>query len=173
MNAYKFLRTVEHRLQMVADDQTHTLPADREELERFARFAGYKDRDAFADVLLGHMRKVQRAYAGLFEDTTRRSELGTLSFPEKADDRETLDRLGEMGYRQPLEVSATVRRWSTPGCSTRARAPSTWGPPTSGTDATAGASRFRSASARRCAATTSTCRSMAPGWRPRCSACTR
>ena len=44
--AYLFLRTIEHRLQMVADDQTHTLPADREALERFARFAGYKDRDA-------------------------------------------------------------------------------------------------------------------------------
>ncbi len=27
--AYRFLRTIEHRLQMVADDQTHTLPSDR------------------------------------------------------------------------------------------------------------------------------------------------
>src|SRR4029434_559486 len=27
--AYSFLRTVEHRLQMVADEQTHTLPGDR------------------------------------------------------------------------------------------------------------------------------------------------
>ena len=72
--AYLFLRTIEHRLQMVADDQTHTLPADREALERFARFAGYKDRDAFAEVLLGHMRKVQRAYAQLFEDAARRPD---------------------------------------------------------------------------------------------------
>jgi glutamate-ammonia-ligase adenylyltransferase len=109
--AYKFLRTVEHRLQMVADDQTHTLPSDRDALDRFARFAGYKDRDAFAEALLSHLRKVQRAYAKLFEDATRKPELGTLLFPEKTDDRETLDRLGEMGYRQPLEVSATVRRW--------------------------------------------------------------
>ena len=30
--------SIEHRLQMVADEQTHTLPADREGLERFARF---------------------------------------------------------------------------------------------------------------------------------------
>src|SRR5213080_4537004 len=34
--AYQFLRVVEHRLQMVADEQTHTLPAEREALERFA-----------------------------------------------------------------------------------------------------------------------------------------
>ena len=40
--AYRFLRTVEHRLQMVADEQTHTLPSDREGIERFARFAGFK-----------------------------------------------------------------------------------------------------------------------------------
>jgi glutamate-ammonia-ligase adenylyltransferase len=36
-----------------------------------------------------------------------------LSFPKDADDRETLNRLGAMGYRKPLEVSATVRRWMT------------------------------------------------------------
>ena len=35
--AYRFLREIEHRLQMVNDDQTHTLPADRAGLERFAR----------------------------------------------------------------------------------------------------------------------------------------
>ncbi len=110
--AYLFLRTIEHRLQMVADDQTHTLPADREALERFARFAGYKDRDALAEALLGHLRKVQRHYAKLFEvAATSRPEQAALSFPDKADDRETLDRLGEMGFKKPLEASATVRRW--------------------------------------------------------------
>src|SRR5262245_18092923 len=44
--AYRFLRTVEHRLQMIADEQTHTLPADRETLGRFARFMGFAGRDA-------------------------------------------------------------------------------------------------------------------------------
>ena len=110
--AYRFLRTIEHRLQMVADDQTHTLPADREALERFARFAGYKDRDALAETLLGHLRKVQKHYAKLFEAAIpARSEQAALSFPQEADDRETLDRLGEMGFKKPLETSATVRRW--------------------------------------------------------------
>src|SRR5437879_2753942 len=44
--AYSFLRSVEHRLQMVADEQTHTLPLEREELHRFACFLGFSDRDA-------------------------------------------------------------------------------------------------------------------------------
>ena len=72
--AYLFLRETEHRLQMVADDQTHTLPSDREGLERFARFAGFKDRDAFAETLLGHLRKVQGHYVRLFEETCGRGQ---------------------------------------------------------------------------------------------------
>jgi [glutamine synthetase] adenylyltransferase / [glutamine synthetase]-adenylyl-L-tyrosine phosphorylase len=36
-----------------------------------------------------------------------------LLFPPDADHRETLDRLAEMGFRQPAEVSARVRRWLT------------------------------------------------------------
>jgi glutamate-ammonia-ligase adenylyltransferase len=109
--AYRFLRKIEHRLQMVADDQTHSLPSEREDLERFARFAGFKDRDAFAETLLDHMRKVQRHYVRLFEHTTAQADRLALTFPKDADDRETLNRLGAMGFRQPLEVSDTVRRW--------------------------------------------------------------
>ena len=109
-DAYRFLRVVENRLQMVADEQTHVLPADRDVLERFARFVGFSDRDAFADALLVHLRNVQRHYATLFENAPA-SEAGRLVFPRAADDRETLDRLAEIGFRAPLEVSSLVRRW--------------------------------------------------------------
>src|ERR1700753_3603452 len=53
--AYEFLRRVEHRLQMVADEQTHTLPEQVEAVDRFARFFGYEGRDGFAKDLLGHL----------------------------------------------------------------------------------------------------------------------
>ena len=43
--AYRFLRMVEHRLQMVNDDQTQTLPADPAALDGLARFAGFRGRD--------------------------------------------------------------------------------------------------------------------------------
>jgi glutamate-ammonia-ligase adenylyltransferase len=110
--AYRFLREVEHRLQMVADEQTHTLPDEREELERFARFLGFSDRDAFAAVLLEHLRKVQRHYARLFEDApAAEASRRALSFPPVKDDTETLDKLAAMGFRRPLEVSHMVRRW--------------------------------------------------------------
>ena len=114
--AYYFLRTVEHRLQMVNDEQTQTLPESREGLERFARFLGCKDRDAFAKVFVAHLEKVQRHYAKLFEAAPASAPAKPeLRFPADADDRKTLDRLVEMGFRSPLEASATVRHWLSGG----------------------------------------------------------
>ncbi len=111
--AYRFLRVVENRLQMAADEQTHTLPAERDRLEAFARFAGFADRDAFAETLLVHLRNVQYHYATLFENAPAlEAARHTLRFPPEADDRETLDHLTEMGFRNPLEVSDPVRRWA-------------------------------------------------------------
>lgn len=112
--AYRFLRMLENRLQMVADEQTHTLPTDRDRLERLARFAGFADRDAFAQALLVHLRNVQRHYATLFENApVLEAGRRRLRFPCETDDRETLDRLAEMSFRRPLEVSTLVRRWDT------------------------------------------------------------
>jgi glutamate-ammonia-ligase adenylyltransferase len=114
--AYQFLRMLEHRLQMVADEQTHTLPGDREGLERFARFFGFADRDSFAETLLGHLRNVQRHYATLFESApAAEARARALTFPPDADDRETLDKLTAMGFKQPLETSAQVRQWLSGG----------------------------------------------------------
>jgi glutamate-ammonia-ligase adenylyltransferase len=41
--AYRFLRTVEHRLQLVEEQQTHTVPAEPEAKERLARVLGFED----------------------------------------------------------------------------------------------------------------------------------
>jgi [glutamine synthetase] adenylyltransferase / [glutamine synthetase]-adenylyl-L-tyrosine phosphorylase len=114
-SAYRFLRAIENRLQMVLDEQTHTLPVDRRGVDRFARFAGFSGRDDFADAMLVHLRNVQRHYANLFEQARAGgSHQPSLVFPPDADDRETLDRLSVMGFRQPAEISALVRRWKTP-----------------------------------------------------------
>lgn len=108
--AYVFLRMVEHRLQMINDEQTQTLPTEREGLERFARFLGFANRDAFAEVLVGHLDKVQRYYARLFEKAPT-ADRPALLFPTDADDHKTLDRLSELGFHAPLEASNIVRQW--------------------------------------------------------------
>jgi glutamate-ammonia-ligase adenylyltransferase len=108
--AYRFLRVVEHRLQMVDDEQTQSLPGDRAGLERFARFLGYESRDAFAADLVAHLEKVQGYYARLFEKAPG-PERPELRFPPDADDHRTLDRLAELGFKQALEASGIVRHW--------------------------------------------------------------
>ena len=109
--AYEFLRRVEHRLQMMADEQTHTLPADADALEAFARFLGFADRDAFAAVLLSHLRKVEQHYIRLFEHAPELvAERQNLSFAPGAEG-DTLDRLAQMGFRRPQEAANAVRNW--------------------------------------------------------------
>ena len=112
--AYDFLRRVEHRLQMIADEQTHTLPADREALGAFACFLGFTSRDDFAAALLTHLRTVEKHYIRLFESAPALlAEQQNLSFATGEGDTasETLDRLVEMGFRHPREVAAAVQRW--------------------------------------------------------------
>src|SRR3979490_2465450 len=110
--AYEFLRRVEHRLQMMADEQTHTLPDDVEAVERFARFFGYDSRDAFAKDLLGHLNTVQGHYGKLFEgDPTGTAKLPAVDCSAGADDPRLLEHLATLGFKKPIMVAQTVQQW--------------------------------------------------------------
>lgn len=63
--AYRFLRTAEHRLQMVADRQTHRLPETEAALAGFAVFLGCEP-EAFAAEALTHLLAVHRIFTALF-----------------------------------------------------------------------------------------------------------
>ncbi len=111
-DAYRFLRTIEHRLQMVADEQTQRLPADEEPLKRFARFCGYPTLKAFSKALTDQAKIVQGHYALLFEEGPElASDAGSLVFTGTADDPETLATLQRLGFREPERVAETVRGW--------------------------------------------------------------
>jgi [glutamine synthetase] adenylyltransferase / [glutamine synthetase]-adenylyl-L-tyrosine phosphorylase len=110
--AYEFLRRVEHRLQMVADEQTHTLPDDAEAVERFAAFFGYESRAAFANDLLGHLNIVQAHYSKLFEgDPTGNVKLPAVEYSAGPDDPRLLEHLAALGFKKPIMVAQTVRQW--------------------------------------------------------------
>ncbi|HSQ77727.1 MAG TPA: bifunctional [glutamate--ammonia ligase]-adenylyl-L-tyrosine phosphorylase/[glutamate--ammonia-ligase] adenylyltransferase, partial [Nitrospirota bacterium] len=68
--AYVFLRTVEHRIQILDDLQTQTIPSDERERRTLARRTGYLEPGQEAEALLsdyaGHTRKVRRIYDELF-----------------------------------------------------------------------------------------------------------
>ncbi|MGM4906537.1 bifunctional [glutamine synthetase] adenylyltransferase/[glutamine synthetase]-adenylyl-L-tyrosine phosphorylase [Tardiphaga sp. 866_E4_N2_1] len=112
--AYEFLRSVEHRLQMVADEQTHSLPDDVGAMERFARFFGYDSREAFASDLLGHLNCVQGHYGRLFEgDPTDNVHLPAVDYKAGATDQRLLEHFTKLGFRKPAMVAETVQHWMT------------------------------------------------------------
>ena len=110
--AYRFLRTLEHRLQMIEDQQTHTVPKSREEIAHVACFMGFADAEEFGAALTDQLETVQAHYARLFE---REQELtaseGNLVFTGVEEDPETLATLERMGFRDPAHASAAVRGW--------------------------------------------------------------
>jgi glutamate-ammonia-ligase adenylyltransferase len=112
-SAYEFLRRVEHRLQMIADEQTHTLPEHTEEVERFARFFGYDGREAFAKDLLGHLHCVQGHYSKLFEgDPAGTVKLPAVDYAAGPADKRLLDLYVTLGFKKPVMVATTVQQWS-------------------------------------------------------------
>jgi [glutamine synthetase] adenylyltransferase / [glutamine synthetase]-adenylyl-L-tyrosine phosphorylase len=110
--AYEFLRGVEHRLQMIADEQTHALPEGAEAVERFANFFGYESRAAFAKDLLGHLKIVQGHYGKLFEgDPTGTAKLPQLNYAAGPEDARLLDHLTTLGFKKPVAVAGTLQLW--------------------------------------------------------------
>ena len=104
----EFLRRVEHRLQMIADEQTHALPEDAEAVERFAHFFGYESRAAFAKDLLGHLNIVQGHYGKLFEgDPTGTAKLPAVNYGAGPDDPRLLEHLATLGFKKPVVVAQT------------------------------------------------------------------
>jgi glutamate-ammonia-ligase adenylyltransferase len=110
--AYVYLRRIEHRLQMVADEQTHEVPDDPARLESFALFCGYPDTTTFSRELVARLETVQRHYAALFEDSPDLSTGAVnMVFAGEGDDPGTVAALKDMGFSQPSEVLAAVRAW--------------------------------------------------------------
>jgi glutamate-ammonia-ligase adenylyltransferase len=112
--AYEFLRRVEHRLQMIADEQTHALPDDKDAVQRFAWFFGYESREAFARDLLRQLEIVQGHYEKLFEgDPTGTVQLPALDYGAGPDDPRLLQHLTTLGFKKPAAAAQTVRDWIT------------------------------------------------------------
>ncbi len=111
-DSYRFLRRIEHRLQMLADEQTQRLPSDPETLARFAAWAGYDTTEAFEADVVRHLRAVEAHYARLFEHAPGLDvEAGSLVFAGPAIEPETVETLRTMGFERPAEAVELVRGW--------------------------------------------------------------
>jgi len=110
--AYTFLRAVEHRIQMLNDEQTQLLPKDEDGLTRIAYLMGFEDLPSFETVFVGHLQRVQGHYAELFEDEPAlSSDIGNLVFTGDDHDPDTLETLSGLGFKQPAEAANIIKAW--------------------------------------------------------------
>lgn len=116
LDAYDFYRKLEHRLQMVADEQTHSMPETPEGIAQMARFMGFATTEDFEAKLVDYLTRVHRLYALSFRShaTDGASELGeegNLVFTGTVHDPDTIKTLRAMGYNAPETVSEIVMGW--------------------------------------------------------------
>ncbi len=110
-HSYLFLRVLEHRLQMVDDAQTHSLPASDEAMQQIAAFMGFPAREEFESHLHSVLSNVQRIYLSAMKDSTPLSAGGNLVFTGVEADEDTLKNLRQMGYQEAERISAIIQGW--------------------------------------------------------------
>ncbi|MGP1396926.1 MAG: bifunctional [glutamine synthetase] adenylyltransferase/[glutamine synthetase]-adenylyl-L-tyrosine phosphorylase [Inquilinaceae bacterium] len=110
-DCYRFLRTVEHRLQMIDDRQTQRLPETSAGMDVLVAFLGPFDGAAFHDRMRDCLRSVEAHYVRLFEATPALPGDSRLVLSGADDDPETAQLLTEMGFADPAAVVRTARGW--------------------------------------------------------------
>jgi glutamate-ammonia-ligase adenylyltransferase len=116
--AYRFLRQIEHRLQMVNDRQTHVLPEKSDDLARIALFLGFPGADPFALALIRQLARVRAHYAAVFEvlpsplyDTS--ADPGLDFRGDDPSPSATIAALKNLGFAAPERIVARIRAWAT------------------------------------------------------------
>lgn len=102
-DAYRLLRTIEHRLQMIDDRQTHSLPSG-EALDAVARLHGLRDGGALLDHLAPHVAQAAALYDDLAGEEGREPGL-----PQEAGALDAC--LAERGFADPGPATARIARW--------------------------------------------------------------
>jgi glutamate-ammonia-ligase adenylyltransferase len=111
VGAYGVLRAVEHRLQMVDDHQTHSLPASPAGVAALATFLGHEDAATFRASLRATLERVEDCYARLFEAVPATAAPSALVFAGTDDDPATVEAIAAMGFSDPRAIIALVRGW--------------------------------------------------------------
>jgi glutamate-ammonia-ligase adenylyltransferase len=111
IEAYEFLRKLEHRLQMVDDRQTHALPSTADGMTWIAGFMGFPDSGSFTAALSERLGRVHDRFLALFEKSPSLSGPGSLVFTGVEDDPETLSTLADLGFVNPAGIAAAIRGW--------------------------------------------------------------
>jgi [glutamine synthetase] adenylyltransferase / [glutamine synthetase]-adenylyl-L-tyrosine phosphorylase len=107
--SYALLRSIEHRLQMIDDQQTHSIPKDSEAIDRVARLHGVSGGGALLDLLRPHIERVQAIYDHLTAGDGGDGGEVKAYLPE--DSLPLEDQLSAMGYDDAPAVMQRIGRW--------------------------------------------------------------
>ena len=100
--AYTLLRTIEHRVQMIDDRQTHALPAQAPALDQVARLHGLESGSDLLDLLRPHVERVGRVYDALDSEAS----------PRLAVEQDTLAaQLEAAGCADPQAAERRIAAW--------------------------------------------------------------
>ena len=101
---YATLRRIEHRLQMIEDQQTHSLPVQAAALDAIARLDGEADGAALLDSLRPVVYDVGTCYDALVADRAAPSGL-------PREEKELAARLAGLGFDPPDAALRTIAEW--------------------------------------------------------------
>lgn len=104
MAAYIYLRTLEHRLQMINDEQTHSIPTSDEGIKRVSMFMGYKTVEDFSEELITKLTLVNIIYDSL---------LAKMGMGTSDDDTIVIapEKLEQLGFTDPIKAIDIVNEW--------------------------------------------------------------
>jgi len=120
LEAYTFLRKLEHRLQYLDDAQTHTLPAAPEDRAAVARMMGVADEAALLTELDARRVFVAQQFDAIFADKSAGAETNNAVDPGASltdpDNRDAIaDRLASLGFDDPgAGADRLVATWQAP-----------------------------------------------------------
>ena len=116
LTAYRFLRNVEHRLQMVADRQTQKLPEESFEQHRLASSMGFENWNLFLSALEMHQENVHQQFDRLLRPVTGSNEDHSSSslnglWLGQLDQENSEQALQQIGFTSSIDIPALLEQF--------------------------------------------------------------
>jgi glutamate-ammonia-ligase adenylyltransferase len=107
--AYAFFRTVEHRLQMLLNTQTHSIPQDGRTRTSLARRLGLSSAEDLDEVNKNHLKAVRRIFDAVLSVRAEPVDTSIASIVDGCVGKEGIDRiLGGIGFRDVRKASRNL-----------------------------------------------------------------
>ena len=117
IEAYHFLRKLEHRLQYLDDQQTQNLPQNQDDQLLIAKSMGFSDYTSFLKQLDLYRQNVTHHFEQIFAERRKAAKSGTFARirPEQTGDSEIVKAFGNqlkvLGYIDPDKITARVQQF--------------------------------------------------------------